>query len=148
VAHLHDKQLANTDVEFDIPQAAGLNAQRKYVLTGEWIVIHPVVTYKSGAALTSQLLMHEQGHLDIGMLIARALARDLDQATGTHPGELRHTVKQIRDRHVVSHMARIQKLYDRETNHGTDSGAQSRWNTEIQAALNQPMLQTFKHHPL
>jgi Bacterial protein of unknown function (DUF922) len=148
VAQLDGNQLANTDVAFDIPQAFGLNAHRKYVLTGQFIVIHPVVTYKNGAALTNQLLVHEQGHFDIGMLIARALARDLDQATGNHPGELRNAVTQIRDRHVVQRMAPIQRLYDRETKHGTDSAAQSRWNTDIQAALNQPTIQTFRHHPL
>jgi hypothetical protein len=148
VHHVPGNQLASTAVEFEIPQDVAKNVRGQYVLTGEWIMIHPVVIYKQWSALTPQLLVHEQGHYDIGMLVARALARALDHVTGRSHHELRASVIHLRNQHVVRNMEAIQALYDKETNHGTDLNAQNTWNRNIAAALNQPQSQNLRHHSL
>jgi hypothetical protein len=148
VHHIPDHQLASTSVEFEIPQDSGKNVHGEYVLTGTWIMIHAVVIYKQWPALTPQLLVHEQGHYDIGMLVARSLARDLDHVTGSNHHELKARVINLRHKHVVRNMETIQALYDKETKHGTDLNAQNTWNRDMAAALSQPQSQNLKHHPL
>jgi hypothetical protein len=134
VAHVKNNQLANTDIKFDIPSSARINGGM-YVLGSGQIVVHPIVTHLRGHHVTNDLLDHEQGHYDIGLLTARALAPDLANASGNTTTALANMVVTTRDLHVITRMEPIQRLYDQQTNHGTNKIAQTLWSGMIQVAL-------------
>jgi Bacterial protein of unknown function (DUF922) len=86
------------------------------------------------AAASASLLRHEQGHYDIVVLAARALARELEPITATSPQALTRRVEDC----VAKHTARAQRLseaYDEATRHSHDAAEQARWLDRIQAAL-------------
>jgi hypothetical protein len=93
-------------------------------LTVEISVQH-TAKVESDTAQTATLLRHEQGHLDLGILVARRIKRDI--VAGTSLGSARTT-----------HMPRLTAAnvrYDTNTNHGQTTANQSRWNTALDAAL-------------
>jgi len=89
---------------------------------------------RRSVALPDALLRHEQGHYDIVLLAARALARELDTMTAPSAAELIRSVEDC----VAKHTARAERLsetYDRQTDHSHDGTAQERWTAQIRAAL-------------
>ena len=89
---------------------------------------------RSGIRPSSDLLRHEQGHYDLVVLAARALARDLDALSSPSARELSGRVEELVAEHT-RRAARLSDLYDRETLHSHDAAAQSRWEQVIDAAL-------------
>jgi hypothetical protein len=82
----------------------------------------------------SELLRHEQGHYEIVVLVARALAEELEAITASSATELSRRVEE----RVTEHTARARRLseaYDRETDRSRDTTAQARWNALIADAL-------------
>ncbi len=84
---------------------------------------------------SSDLLAHEQGHYDIGVLVGRALARDLMALSEATPAALARAASAAFDLHRVTRMAPIQQAYDTETKHSQDTKEQQRWAGLISAAL-------------
>jgi hypothetical protein len=88
------------------------------------------------------LLEHEQGHLDITELKKRQLQlllpEELPQAEGPNPkvalAELDRKMREFYRWHVED-MERIQRRYDRETEHGVQREAQAHWNLRLRMAL-------------
>ncbi|MBI2963860.1 MAG: DUF922 domain-containing protein [Deltaproteobacteria bacterium] len=80
------------------------------------------------------LLRHEQGHFDIVLLAARALARELESTSASSGSELTSLVES----RVAKHTERAERLseeYDRQTDRSRDPAAQRWWNERIAAAL-------------
>jgi len=67
------------------------------------------------------LLDHEQGHYDIVMLAARALARDIEAATADSAGELSRKVKGLVDEHTMR-AERLSEAYDHDTGGSREIG--------------------------
>jgi hypothetical protein len=86
---------------------------------------------------TDDLLRHEQGHYNLLVLVARAMARELQAATGTSAQDLGNQVQRIRTTHM-NRAQTIDSTYDTRTNHGRDSDEQTRWNNLITAAMANP----------
>ncbi len=87
------------------------------------------------ARQTAELLAHEQGHYDIGLLAGRALARDLATITAPTPAALKHALDAAFDLHARTRLGPIQHAYDHDTNHSQNVKEQQRWAGLISAAL-------------
>jgi hypothetical protein len=94
-----------------------------------------------------ELLRHEQGHYDLVVLAARALARELDAVRAGSPQEVAHLAEDL----VAEHTRRAERLserYDDETSHGRELAAQSAWSANVAAALAAPAVASIAGMPL
>jgi predicted secreted Zn-dependent protease len=94
-----------------------------------------------------ELLRHEQGHYDLVVLAARALARELDAVRADSPREVARLAEDL----VAEHTRRAERLsqrYDEETSHGRELAAQSAWSANVAAALAAPAVATIAGMPL
>ncbi len=97
--------------------------------------VHPRARVLRTAHQTADLLTHEQGHYDIGILAARALARDLATISAATPSALKHALDAAFDLHARTRLGPIQQAYDHDTNHSRNVQEQQRWAGLISAAL-------------
>ena len=102
---------------------------------------------RRSVALSEYLLRHEQGHYDIVVLAARALARELDVMTAASGQELSQRVQDCVDKHTDRAKA-LSEAYDRETDRSRDPKAQVRWTERIAAALSDPQTSNIAGLPL
>jgi hypothetical protein len=102
---------------------------------------------RRSTVLTEYLLRHEQGHYDIVVLAARALARELETMSGPSGEELSHRVQQCVDRHTDRAQA-LSATYDRETDRSRNPAAQERWLKLIAAAFSNPQSGSLANLPL
>ena len=148
-----DRPLARSDFKGAVPTAGGLAALSAVAITAAWqcesdrfsatilAVFDPAHSWWGGPALSRfqmwsgasasdherQLLQHEQTHFDLAETVARkirshfaSLAEVCTRPNGMVP--LRAVVEDFqRD------LDNEQERYDRETQFGTDAGAQMRW---------------------
>jgi hypothetical protein len=99
------------------------------------ISITPDAKIRTGAPRTADLLAHEQLHYDVGFVIARQLARELNVIDdATEPG-LRAQVDSLFKLHFTTRAKLIQTRYDRETNHGLNAHFQKYWSDKMRACL-------------
>jgi len=89
------------------------------------------------ATQTPELLRHEQGHYDLLILVARAMARDLGAASASNPAALNQRVQTVQQTHNNNAQA-IDAAYDTQTDHGRNAVQQSAWSQAITAALASP----------
>lgn len=84
---------------------------------------------------TDYLLRHEQGHFDIGEMVARKLRERLYilMQSGVYVNEQK--IRQVYHEYNDT-LSRMQVLYDSETNHSRSMYEQERWNEIITNELN------------
>ena len=148
-----DRPLARSDFKGAVPPAGGLAALSAVAITAAWqcesdrfsatilAVFDPAHSWWGGPALSRfqmwnavsandrdrQLLQHEQTHFDVAETVARKIRSHFAALTGvcTRPTGM------VPLRAVVEDFQRDldneQGRYDRETQFGTDAGAQMRW---------------------
>jgi hypothetical protein len=97
--------------------------------------VKPLAKVLRSASQTGTLLAHEQGHYDIGILAARALARELALLHAATPAALGLAMRSCFTLHTVTRLDPVQKKYDKDTGHGTNAQEQARWAGLISAAL-------------
>jgi hypothetical protein len=97
-----------------------------------WIVDSPTRKSKMSDA---DLLHHEQGHYDIGGLLARELGRKMQFIFGKDKPALKTAVGTAKAK-VIDKGKKINKQYDDETNHGTDKKEQRSWDAIIMTSIN------------
>jgi uncharacterized protein DUF922 len=102
---------------------------------------------RRSAVLSEYLLRHEQGHYDIVILAARALARELEAMTAGSAQELSHRAQDCIDKHT-SRAKDLSEAYDRETDRSRDPTTQARWTEHIEAALGDPRTANLAGLPL
>ena len=131
-------EAAHIAAEMSFPQPLKIEgADGGYRMPGFTITVAPQrqqTTVRRSAERTADLLRHEQGHYDILVLAARALARELESTTAGSAAEVSHRVQTFVDKHT-ERAARLSELYDRQTNHSRDSTEQAHWNLLIADAL-------------
>jgi Bacterial protein of unknown function (DUF922) len=132
---------ARIAAEMSFPQPLRMeNVDGRYRMPSFTITIAPEPTrtiVRRSLGPSDTLLRHEQGHYDIVILAARALARELESLTAPSQQELSRLVEEC----VANHTARAERVseeYDRQTDRSRDSTAQARWNELITAALEDP----------
>ncbi len=89
------------------------------------IQVEPTAIVERGKAQTDALLRHEQGHLDLGILVARRIKRDIEAGTSPRNAQVQH----------LARLAAANTRYDNETNHSANVPSQGTWNIALAAAL-------------
>lgn len=126
---------AHTDVNFGLAFANFKRTDGVYSLADTTLTVNPLVKVLKTANKTDDLLSHEQGHFNIGILVGRALGRELEGMSDKDPGKLKTAMTAAFDKHRLKLMPVVQKAYDDATEHSGNSGEQARWDTLISAAL-------------
>lgn len=102
------------------------------------ITITPAAKVFSGVTKTAKLLEHEQFHYDVGIATARALARHIMRLKFSDEAELKKEVQKIAKLHLSTRAGLLQKRYDLETKHGTNSHYQKIWTQRMNTCLANP----------
>jgi hypothetical protein len=129
---------ARIAAEMSFPQPLRIErAEGEYRLPQFTITVTPQparTVARRSVALSLALLRHEQGHYDIVVLAARALARELEGMTAGSAQELTRRVEDYVSKHT-DRAERLSEAYDRATDHSHDPAEQARWTERIDAAL-------------
>lgn len=110
--------------------------------------VHPRARVLSTANQTTDLLAHEQGHYDIGILAARALAADLASLSAKTPAELSRLAHDSLTLHTRTRLGPIQHAYDHDTNHSQNTQEQQRWSQMIATAMARSVATSINNLPL
>ncbi|MCB1026028.1 MAG: hypothetical protein KDB79_16650 [Acidobacteria bacterium] len=102
------------------------------------ITITPDAQVWSGVAQTAALLSHEQFHYDIGIVTARAFARELSRLRKDTEGELVLALRAAENLHFITRTGLLQKRYDLDTRHGTQAHYQKIWKDRMTVCLADP----------
>jgi hypothetical protein len=86
------------------------------------------------AEKTDDLLAHEQGHYELMILSARAMAAELEKLAADSPDDLRSKKADIQAAHG-SRADAVDKKYDTQTDHSRNTAQQRRWRKLIDEAL-------------
>ncbi len=97
--------------------------------------VSPDAKVVRGASQTADLLSHEQGHYNLGILVARALAHDFMQLQAANSAALARACRTCFALHKNTRMRPIQQKYDRDTNHSRNRPQQQRWDRMIRQCL-------------
>lgn len=87
---------------------------------------------------TDELLKHEQGHFDVGLLYMQEVLRTIGAANFTRTGykeEFQNFVEAIHRKYAA-----ISEQYDKETNHSIKKDEQAKWNTYFAERVVRPSL--------
>jgi hypothetical protein len=144
---LSDDEVAQIHPEMRMPPNIQVaNSNGAFRLNALTITVAPVaqdtIVLRS-ATQTPDLLRHEQGHYDLLILVARAMARDLGAASASSSAALNTQVQSIQQTHN-NNAQTIDDAYDKQTDHGKNSAQQTGWNQAIAAALGNPASSTVK----
>lgn len=110
--------------------------------------VHPRARVLRSANQTTDLLAHEQGHYDIGILAARALAADLVSLSAKTPSELSRLANDTFTLHTRTRLGPIQHAYDTDTNHSQNTQEQQRWSQMIATAMGNASATSINNLPL
>jgi hypothetical protein len=102
------------------------------------ISITPVALVRTDAAQTDDLLAHEQLHYDVGFVIARQLARELNVIDAATEPALRALLDQLIELHFHTRARLIQTRYDHESNHSRNAHFQRVWKHNMATCLANP----------
>jgi hypothetical protein len=149
VDSIPDGEDAHIDVNFALGNRNFHHSIGKYSLAADLtLTVSPIVKVLKGANKTADLLAHEQGHYNIGILVGRAMARELEKLSSANPHTLAHEATAVFDRHRLTLMPAVQEDYDTATNHSLNASQQARWNGLITAALAAAVSDTLNQKPL
>lgn len=128
---------AHIDLNFDLQNRDFRKVDGKFMLADNLtLTVTPDARVLKSANQTADLLSHEQGHYNIGILVGRAMARELEQLSDATPKGLATAASKIFDMHRLTRMRVVQDDYDTDTDHSQNKTEQTRWDGLIAAALN------------
>lgn len=108
---------------------------RSRLSPGMSLRITPVAQVRIGAPQTADLLAHEQLHYDVGFVIARQLARELNRLDAATDADLRTMLNNLITLHFRTRARLIQARYDRESNHSQNAHYQRVWSNNMRTCL-------------
>ena len=124
-----DFEVVGEDDIADGDAEAGANISVPWSQTGNNLTVTINVQHtarvESDTVQTAALLQHEQGHLDLGILVARRMKRDILAGTSPNNALATHNPR----------LAAANVAYDNSTNHGQNTQNQGTWNTALSTAL-------------
>lgn len=127
---------AHIDLNFVIPTRPPRRVGGNWMLAETFeMAVSPVAKVKRSASQTGDLLAHEQGHYDIGIAVAWALAADLGSLSAPTQAELSRQLTTTFNLHRSTRMGVIQRRYDLDTNHSQNTAQQAAWETDIANAI-------------
>ena len=128
------------------PQADGKRFRLPSLTLSVKINTHNTMVLKT-AAKTNELLQHEQGHLDLLILVTRALARDLENLEADSGEELGTLLQEAASLHAERAQT-IDAAYDDQTDHRRNKLKQGTWDRAIASALRDPKASKVVDLPL
>lgn len=124
-----DFEVVGADDIADGDAEAGANISVNWSQNGNDLTVNIGVQHharvESDTTQTASLLRHEQGHLDLGILVARRMKRDIEAGTSPANAQATHNPR----------LASLNVTYDTNTNHGQNTANQNTWNTALDTAL-------------
>ena len=136
-------QDAFTAFNYDLPDLPPRVVGGQYALAETMhLTITPVALVRSGARQGADLLSHEQLHYDVGVAIARVVARELSRLRAPSLSVLGAALNQVVQLHFHRRAGLIQRRYDLDTAHGTNHHYQHAWKRGMRHCLSHP----HSHH--
>lgn len=142
----NDASISDAFTSFDFELLPNLPAERhngRFRLSRSMsLSITPVALIRDDAAATDpgmpSLLSHEQLHYDVGFVIARQLARELNVIDAATERGLKDKLDELIELHFHTRARLIQTRYDREANHGANHHFQRLWKANMAKCLADP----------
>lgn len=136
VQSLSNNEDAHIEIGFNLQNGPFRKVGSQFMLADNLtLTVVPRARVLKTANQTSDLLAHEQGHYNIGILVGRTMARELEQLTAATQPALAKAANATFDLHRVKRMKVVQDDYDTDTNHSQNTTEQTRWNGIIAAGL-------------
>jgi hypothetical protein len=130
---------AVTRFDFDFPDLPARNIGGMMALADPNVItITPNAQVWSGVRQTAALLSHEQFHYDVGIVIARALARQLTALRAPNQAALGALVREAARLHFQTRAGLLQRRYDIDTDHGAIALYQGIWKRRMTDCLANP----------
>jgi hypothetical protein len=127
---------AFTRFDFDLPDLPARPVGRELALADPNVItITPNAQVFADVLQADELLSHEQLHYDVGIVTARALARELTRMRAPNLAALRMALQNARRLHLSTRAGLIQHRYDKDTNHGTIAHYQRIWKNSMAGCL-------------
>jgi hypothetical protein len=131
---------AITRFDFSLPNLSPRTINRQLAMADPNVItITPNAQVWSGVALTAALLSHEHFHYDVGIVTARALARQLMAVRASNMAGLSSAVQNAAQLHFQTRAGLLQRRYDIDTRHGTNAHFQNIWKGRMTACLANPL---------
>jgi len=128
-----------TKFDFAMPALPARNVGGKLALADPMtITITPNAQVWSGVVQSAALLSHEQFHYDVGVVTARAFARELSRLRKDTQAELVTALRAAETLHFITRTGLLQKRYDLDTRHGTQAHYQKIWKDRMTLCLSNP----------
>ncbi len=120
------KHSAQTAVAITLAQVEPPLLQARFNPDRSWVQPHIVEAwYPYEQSIANRLLRHEQLHFAISCLLVR------QANTSMEPGDNPYQMLQL----VRATATRLNRLYDKETNHGTIANKQAQWEQDVEQQL-------------
>lgn len=130
---------AFTAFNFNIPNSPPRTVDSQQALAETFtITITPNARVWSGVAQTAALLSHEEWHYHVGIVTARALAKQLAALRAPNVPALATLLQQAVTLHFTTRAGLLQRRYDIDTRHGTNEHYQKIWKDRMTAVLANP----------
>jgi hypothetical protein len=140
---------AHTQVNFALPNSPFRSVGGQYMFADNvTITVSPMLRVLKTANQTADLLAHEQGHYNIGILVGRAMARELETLSSPNPRSLTASLTAAFDKHRLKLMPVVQEAYDGATGASRNTSEQTRWNGLIATALAASAVDKLELNPL
>ncbi|MDB6159697.1 MAG: hypothetical protein JWO04_3403 [Gammaproteobacteria bacterium] len=124
--------------EATLPGRVGMQKVKgKFRLADSTVTVAPKSTETlvvRTANKTADLLEHEQGHYELMILSARAMAAELEKLEADSAEELQSAVTDVQSTHA-SRADAVDHEYDRQTDHSRNVAQQRRWRKLIDQAM-------------
>jgi uncharacterized protein DUF922 len=148
VSVLPGSEWAHVDPHFDIPNRPLRQVDGQFMLAETFqVTVTPIARARRGITRTPTLLAHEQGHYDLVLLAARAMARDLQTLRAPNRAALQTALQQCYTLHATR-LGPIQEQYDSDTEHGVVVAQQQRWQLMIRACLDDRLCSEVDRKPV
>lgn len=127
---------AFTRFDFDLPDLPARKIGYQVALADPNVItITPNAQVFANVLQTDELLSHEQLHYDVGIVTARALARELTRMRAPNLAALKTAIRDCCHLHLKTRAGLIQHRYDKDTNHGTIPHFQKIWKNSMAGCL-------------
>jgi hypothetical protein len=130
---------AFTRFNFNLPPLPARTVNGQFAMADPNVItITPNAQVFTGVAQTPALLSHEQFHYDVGIVTARALARQLMSLRAPTQAALVTAVQSAALLHFTTRAGLLQRRYDLDTRHGTNAHFQKIWKDRMAVCLANP----------
>jgi hypothetical protein len=130
---------ALTKFDFNLPDLGHRMVAGQFAMAEPNVLtITPNAQVFTGVLHTPALLSHEQFHYDVGIVTARALARELTTLRAPNLAALKTAVQTASRLHFTTRAGLLQRRYDLDTRHGANAHYQKVWKDRMTACLANP----------